>query len=250
MKLRMPGDGHQVLARRQGDALHLRGRRTGLRHPVHQEVPLLEVREQGLPEGRDDRQGEHQQQAGAGVHPPRPADDLHQQTGVAPLQATDDGRLASLDRRLPQHDQAQRRRHGQRHHQRGEDGQRVGQRQRLEERPGQPLQEQHRHGRRDDDQRRVDDRAPDLERGVEDHLRRRHATARQPVLSQPSDDVLDVDDGVVHERAQGDDQPRERHRVDRLVLRVEHEQGRRDRQRDGQQADQRHPPLEQEQRPG
>ena len=31
-----------------------------------------------------------EQQAGAGVHRPRPTDDLHQQGGVAPLQVTDD----------------------------------------------------------------------------------------------------------------------------------------------------------------
>ena len=58
--------------------------------------------------------------------------------------------------------------------------------------------------RDDDDQRRVDDRAPHLERGLEDDRGRRATAARQAVLAEPADDVLDVDDGVVDDHPDRD----------------------------------------------
>jgi hypothetical protein len=67
------------------------------------------------------------------------------------------------------------------------------------------------------------------------------------VLSQPADDVLDIDNGVVNHSPESDHQPSQGHGVDRCPLPIEHEHGRHQRERDGQQADQRDAPLEKEQ---
>ena len=70
--------------------------------------------------------------------------------------------------------------------------------------------------------------------------------ALRPRLAQASDDVLDVDDGVVDHHPDRDHQPRQHHHVDRRVPQVEHQDRRDQRQRDRDQADERRAQLEQE----
>ena len=67
-----------------------------------------------------------------------------------------------------------------------------------------------------------------------------------PMLAQAPHDVLDVDDGVVDHHAKRDHEARQHHRVDRRAGRVEHQPGREQRQRDGDDADQRGAPFVQE----
>ena len=59
------------------------------------------------------------------------------------------------------------------------------------------------------------------------------------VLAQAAHDVLDVDDGVVDDHPEGDDEPGQDHRVDGGAPPVEHQPGGHQRQRDGDEADQR-----------
>ena len=75
---------------------------------------------------------------------------------------------------------------------------------------------------------------------------RREPAGLVAALAQAPPDVLDVDDRVVHHDPDGDHQAGQDHRVDRLAAQVEHEHRRHQRQRDGQQADQRGAPLEEE----
>ena len=46
------GDRHDIVADPGGEAVHLRQRRAGGRHPMHQEVTLLELGQQLLAEER------------------------------------------------------------------------------------------------------------------------------------------------------------------------------------------------------
>ena len=151
-----------------------------------------------------------------------------------------------LDRRPVQEDQAQRRGDGQGDHHGRQQRQRVGERQGHEEGAREPAHEQDRRHGQHDDQGRVEDDAADLERGLEDDGRGGLAAALLAVLAQAPDDVLDVDDGVVDDRAEGDHEPRQDHGVDRGLAQVEHEHRRHQRERDREQADQRHPPLVEE----
>ena len=66
------------------------------------------------------------------------------------------------------------------------------------------------------------------------------------MLTQTPPDVLDVDDRVVDDDADGDHEPRQDHRVDRVSAQVEHHHRRHQGQRDRDQADQRGAPLEEE----
>ena len=55
-----------------------------------------------------------------------------------------------------------------------------------------------------------------------DHLQHRARIGKLPVLLQAPEDVLDVDDGVVDELADGDGEAAERHRVDGHAEGLEH----------------------------
>ena len=116
---------------------------------------------------------------------------------------------------VAQQDVGHRRRDRERHDHRGEHGEPVRDRERLEERAGQAADEEDRDERDDVDQRRVDDRAADFERG-----RRGRSDAVETGsslasgLAEAAHDVLDVDDRVVHDDPDGDDEPREDHRVE------------------------------------
>ncbi len=82
---------------------------------------------------------------------------------------------------VPEEDQAQRWRHGERHDHRCQQGQSVGGRQGSEECPRQPGEGEDRHDRDDLEQRRVDDGAAHLQRRVENDSRRRPGAARGAV---------------------------------------------------------------------
>ena len=64
------------------------------------------------------------------------------------------------------------------------------------------------------------------------------------MLAQPPHDVLDVDDGVVDDDSDGDHESGQDHGVDGCAAHVEYEGAGDQRQRDGDDADQRGPPLE------
>ena len=59
-------------------------------------------------------------------------------------------------------------------------------------------------------------------------------------------DIFDVDNGIVDDRAERDHQPGQHHRVDRRPSGVEHEDRGHERQRNRHDADQRGPPVQEE----
>ncbi len=213
---------------------------------VAEEVPLLELGNQGLTEERHHGDPRQHGEAGQQIRPPRPVDDSREQADVAALQPTRERSVATVERRPAEEDQAQRGRDRERDDERREHREAVREDERPEERAGQALEEEDGQERGDDDQRRVDDRAPNLERGLEDDPRLRLRAVLCSVLAQASPDVLDVDDRVVDDHPERDHEPREDHHVDRLAPRVEDQSGGDERQRDRDDADQRRPPLEEE----
>ncbi len=224
-KLRTPSMLLQLLAALGGDPDHLGVRRPRGPEPVHQEVPLLEVRQQGLAEGGDGRRPGDHDDGETGEEQPGPVHETGQGSGVATLEQPDERRLPRPEGRAPQQQQRQGGGHGERHHHRHQDRQRVRQGEWLEEGTGQAVEEQHRHDGDDVDQGGVGDRAPHLHGGLEDDART-GAYAGGAVLPESTHDVLDVDDGVVDHHADRDDQAGEDHRVDGRAPPVEHEQAR------------------------
>ena len=211
---------------------------------MHQEVSLLEAREQGLPEpGIDHGAGEHDDGDGD-IRRARGANDPGEQHLVPPLQPAHERGLTALDRCCAQKHQGQRRGDGQGDHHRGQHGECIGEGQGLEEGARQAFHEEDRYQRHRHDQRRVDDGASNLERGLENDGGRRLAAPLSAMLTQPPHDVLDVDDGVVDDDPDGDHEPGQDHGVDGGAAHVEYEGSRDQRQGDGDHADQRGPPLE------
>ena len=85
-----------------------------------------------------------------------------------------------------------------------------------------------------------------LERGVEHDGRRPPAVPLRARPPQTPRDVLDANDRVVDENADGNRQPRQHHHVERLAAQVQDEQGGRQRRQDRRDADQRGTPVPQE----
>ena len=77
-----------------------------------------------------------------------------------------------------------------------------------------------------DDERRIHDARPDFHRRVDHHCRYRSRHRLRHVLAQAPRDVLDVDDGVVHDLAQCDGQAAEGKGVDRISHRAQHDERR------------------------
>ncbi len=140
-----------------------------------------------------------------------------ERAGVAPLQEAQQPRLALLERAAAgEQQQAEGRGERQRDEHRGDQRREIGEAERPEQQAFDAGQEEERCEDDRDDQGREEDRAAHLRRRQEDRLERRPALALGPalVLAQAPEDVLDVDDGVVDERSDGDREAPQRHGVD------------------------------------
>ncbi len=89
-------------------------------------------------------------------------------------------------------------------------------------------------------------RAPDLQRRLQHYLERGPRGATRPVLAQPAKDVLDVDDRVVDDLADGDGEAPERQRVEREPQAVEHDDRPQQREGDRRERDERRAQVEEE----
>ena len=172
--------------------------------------------------------------------------DAGQHRLINAVQPTHEDRLTVLDRRVAQEDVAQGRRNGERDDHRGHHGQAIGDGERLEERARQAADEKDRDQHDDIDQRGVNDRLANFERGFEDDSGGRFLDAFLAILAQAADDVLDVDDGIVDHDADRDDETGQDHRIERRAGVIQHEDAGHEREGNGQQADERGPPFEQE----
>ncbi len=130
---------------------------------------------------------------------------------------------------------------------RGQHRQDEGQRQRADEMPLHAGGEQFGQEHRDDDQGGIDHRAAHFQRGVAITSSRGCGVGQLRVLAQPAQDILDADDGVVHQHAQRHGEAAQGHGVQRLAHAVQHRHRRQQRQRNGQEGDQRRAPVAQEQ---
>ena len=89
-------------------------------------------------------------------------------------------------------------------------------------------------------------RTSDEARNTTSKAGRRLGLGLVPILAQPAEDVLDVDDGVVHERADRDRESAERHRVETTSEEREHQDPAHQRQRDRDCGDERGPHVPEE----
>ena len=240
------GNSAQLAARRLRDPDGFRMRGAFRRHPMHQEVPLLERRKQPLAKERPDRDAGSDQHGRTGERAARRPQGAREQADVDPLEPGHERRLAALDGGIVEQQQAERRGHRQRDGHRGQHRQDECKGEGLEERAAQPAHEEHRRHRQRDDEGRLPDRRTHLKRSLEDDARSGFVAARLALLAQPPHDVFDIDDGIIHHRAERNHEAGQHHGVDRGTHEVQRQPGRHERQRHCDDADQRHPPFVQE----
>ena len=240
--VRDPRHGPQLSSRLRHDARHRRMRGAGRAHPVDHQMPLLERRQEGLPEHRPRRESDRDQHDRADDCGAWSVDRPSQQPVIAVLQPPDERRRAVLDGRLAEENNGQRRSDGQRDRDRGDDRQHIRNSQRREEGARQALHEEDGSHHEQDDQRRVEHGSAHLERRVTDDRERRLIAAFRPALPKPHPDVLDDDDGIVDDDSDGDHEPREHHRIERGAPQAQHDAGGQQGQWDRDDADQRGPP--------
>ena len=144
-------------------------------------------------------------------------------------------RPAALDRAVPQQAAAHRRHERQRHDEACKE--RIGDRERhiRKELARQPLHEHDGHEHAHRRQRGGGDGRRHLRRAGDGRAIGRHALAAQAV------DVLDDDDGIVHQHPDADGQPRHGDDVERHAGEIHQHDGERHADRDGQRHDQRRP---------
>ena len=183
--------------------------------------------------------GEHE--TGGADHHPGVAQRYREQPLIASFQGRRECRLASLEDawRAREQVRAERRRDGQGNDQRRQERDEICEAERLKQPTFHPGQEEKRQEDEHDDQRGEDDGSSDLTARLIDDLHRRAALLCGPtdVLAEPSGHVLDVDDGVVDERSDGDSHAAEGHTVDRQAGEAQTDDSRQKRQRYGEQRD-------------
>ena len=113
-----------------------------------------------------------------------------------------------------QHVIGHHRRQRDRDHEAGEDRNDVGFAERREQPPLDSRQGKQRHEHQDDDRRRIDDAGSHLLRGRDDHVEGRSRICQRAVFAQMPEDVLDIDNGVIDQFADGDGETAQRHGVD------------------------------------
>ena len=117
-------------------------------------------------------------------------------------------------------------------HEAGQDGDDVGLAERREQTAFDAGERKQRHEHQHDDERGVDDARAHLVGGGDHDIEDGARVALLAVLAQAAEDVLDIDDGIVDELADGDREAAERHGVDGQPHQMKDDGGRQDRDRE------------------
>ena len=211
---------------------------------------LVEVRQKSLSRHAQRRQRHHQQGRAADGNRFPPGHGSVQHSAIARAQPVHETRFMRRGDFLggPEEHRSQHRRHRDRHQQRGEQGNDIGQPERHHQAPLDPREKEQRHKNQHDDQRGEDDGTLNFLGRQKYHVHGRFAFPRVllVVLAQAPDHVLDHDDGIIDQRAQGNGDAAQGHGVDRCAEHLERQDGGHQRQRQRHQGDRRRAHRKQE----
>ncbi|GJE45107.1 hypothetical protein AEGHOMDF_4301 [Methylobacterium soli] len=238
----------QQLGRDQGaEALRFLQRGAGCPRHMEDQVSFLEIGQEGPAEEGGKGRPRQRQHHAARDDDARVAIDTGQEPPIDALRPTHHRRVAALDLPLPSQQQhGERGRDGERHPEGGNHGQDVGEAQGAEQAAGDARQGKDREEHQKDREGRVGHSRAHLEDRVEHHPPLRPRLAQAAVLAQAPHHVLDADYRVVHHLADGDGEAAERHGVEALAERLERQDGRDQRERNGDGADHAGAPIVQE----
>ena len=166
---------------------------------------------------------------------------------IAPLEECQQLGLHDTCPTAAQDQERERRRDDQGDDERREDRYDVRQTKRAEEGTLHSRQRDNRKEHQCHDEGGIDHTRPHLERGVDDDLRCRTRHGQGSVLSQPTRDVLDVDDRIIHDLTNGDGESAEGKRVEGEPEAIEHDKSRYERQGDRRERHRRRPQIGEEQ---
>ena len=230
------------------DAVGLFQRGAGVEQHVHRERAFVEgrqerARKEGHAGGNRQNHDQRTRQQGAGMIE-RPV----QQAGIPALEP---GRQRAVARMQLLHARqqvvAQHGGDGDGHHHAGQDGHHIGNAQGGEQAAFDAGQGKQGHKHQHHDQGGIDHARAHLAGGGGNHRQGRERLRFQAVFLQAAQHVFDVHHRVVHQLANGDGQPAQRHGVDRQSEIAEHQRGHHQRQRNGHQRDDRGAHIQQEQ---
>jgi hypothetical protein len=226
-----------------GDARHRRLRRARPGVEVHEQVGILERRDDRRAEQRDRRDRDDRACPGDQQDRSRAPDDPGERRAVKRAETAHERGLAAGRRGPLGEQEAQRRRHAQRDDRRRQHRHDVGDRERVEERAGAALHDDDGQHREQHDDERVHHRTAQRRRRLEHDRAGRRPAARGALLAQASRHALGPHDRVADDDRHRHGQPREGDRVHRRAEQLQHERARDERQRPGEQARQDGPPA-------
>ena len=178
---------------------------------------------------------------------PLPGEGALQQRAVGALERAHEPALGLFQPlQARQHVVGHHRRQRDGDHEAGQDGDDVGLAERREQTAFDAGEGKQRHEHQHDDERGVDDAGANFVGGGHHDIEHRARIALLAVLAQAPEDVLDVDDRIIHQLADGDRQAAKRHRVDGKPHQMKDDGGRQDRDGNGGQRDRGGAPVEQE----
>ena len=239
-----------VLLQRRGDRVAdadgFIERRPWHRLHVHAKMALVELGEKTSAEEGHHRERNEDQSRGAEHDGRGMLLQGDEPLAIPPLEPPDDRWVVSMSVPVGEEHERQRRRDGQRHEQRRHDRHDVRDAQRTEECTLHARESDDRNEDQRDEEGGIHDARPYLDRGVIDDLPRGPARWQRSVLAQPPDDVLAVDDRVIHDFADRDGQSPQRQRVDGEAERIQDDDSGEEREGDGGERDEGRPEVRQE----
>jgi hypothetical protein len=180
---------------------------------VDDHVPFLEVGQQLDPEERQQGERNQEEQRGHRHDGAGPAEEPDQRPAVRVLEPPHQRPFLAVGGGSGQEQGGESRRQGEGDQQRGKGGGDVGIPERSEKSSLDAAEKEDRKENERHDERGVDDGAADFQRRFEDDAEDRQRLREPAILPKSPEDVLHVDDGVVHHLPDGDRQSSQRHGV-------------------------------------
>ena len=236
------GDGEQELLGTTAYLVRLLQRDTGQRSHVDGERAFVERRQERTSQAEEGHQCHHEERYRSTQHHLAMVECPRQEAGIDLGEEAGDRRslfLTGLSGIISQQEATQHRCQGECHEGRRTQCHDEGYAERCQHATLHTRKEEQGHEGGHDDERRVEDGHAHLLGGIVDD--REHGAllvdGQGAVLAQALVDVLHIDDGIVHERPDGDGQSAEAHRIDGEPQCVEREDGGHEGQGDGDERD-------------
>ena len=238
---------HQLFGER-ADAVGFGQRGARIKQHIDRQRTFVERRQERARKERHADRHQHHQRQRAREQGARMTKRPIQQLRIVALEPHDERAVAGMKLfHVRQQIVGHHRRQGHRDNHAGEDGNDVSDTERRKQPAFDTRQHKQRHEHEHDNHRRVNDGRAYFQRGRRDHLGHRARHRRSAIQFQAPQHVLDADHGIVHQFANSNGEPAERHGVDRQTEILENQRSCQQRHRNRHQRDDGGAHVQQEQ---